>query len=77
MITENESVRLIFGLKVRSLRMQKNLSYQQLSESSKITVSYLHDIENGKKYPKADKILTLAKELGVDYDYLVSLTGDK
>lgn len=77
MITENESVRLIFGLKVRSLRMQKNLSYQQLSESSKITISYLHDIENGKKYPKADKILTLAKELGVDYDYLVSLTGDK
>lgn len=77
MITENESVRLIFGLKLRSLRLQKNLSYQQLSEESKITISYLHDLENGKKYPKADKILTLAKALGVDYDYLVSLSGDK
>ncbi|HVI46380.1 MAG TPA: XRE family transcriptional regulator [Chitinophaga sp.] len=77
MITENESVRLIFGLKVRNLRQQRNLSYQQLSDATKITVSYLHDIENGKKYPKTDKILALAKVLGTDYDYLVSLTGDK
>jgi transcriptional regulator with XRE-family HTH domain/predicted transcriptional regulator len=77
MITENESVKLIFGLKIRSLRQQKGLSYQQLSELTKVAISYLHDIENGKKYPKADKILTLAKALGVDYDYLVSLTGDK
>lgn len=77
MIKENESVRLIFGLKVRSLRQQKNLSYQQLSDATKITISYLHDIENGKKYPKTDKILALGKVLGVDYDYLVSLTGDK
>lgn len=77
MITENESVKLIFGLKIRSLRQQKGLSYQQLSELTKLALSYLHDIENGKKYPKADKILLLAKALGVDYDYLVSLTGDK
>ncbi len=77
MITENESVKLIFGLKIRSLRQQKGLSYQQLSELTKLAISYLHDIENGKKYPKADKILILAKALGVDYDYLVSLTGDK
>ncbi len=77
MITENESVKLIFGLKIRSLRQQKGLSYQQLSELTRLAVSYLHDIENGKKYPKAGKILTLAKALGVDYDYLVSLTGDK
>ncbi|PSK90735.1 helix-turn-helix transcriptional regulator [Taibaiella chishuiensis] len=77
MITENESVKLIFGLKIRSLRQQKSLSYQQLSEQTRLAVSYLHDIENGKKYPKADKILILAKALGVDYDYLVSLTGDK
>ncbi|WP_158267102.1 XRE family transcriptional regulator [Chitinophaga niastensis] len=77
MITENESVRLILGLKLRNLRQQRNLSYQQLSDATKITVSYLHDIENGKKYPKTDKILALGKVLGTDYDYLVSLTGDK
>ncbi len=77
MFTENESVRLIFGLKIRALRQQKNLSYQQLADQTGVSLSYLHDIETGKKYPKADKILALAKALGVDYDYLVSLHASK
>lgn len=77
MISENDSVKLIFGLKLRSLRQQKGLSYQQLSEATKLAISYLHDIENGRKYPKADKIMALTKALGVEYDYLVSLNGGK
>lgn len=77
MISESESVRLVFGLKLKTLRLQKGLSYQQLSESTGLALSYLHDIENGKKYPKADKILALAKALSVDYDYLVSLRSSK
>ncbi len=77
MITDNDIVKLVFGLKIRSLRQEKNLSYQQLSESTGLALSYLHDIENGKKYPKADKILSLAKSLEVDYDYLVSLNAGK
>src|SRR5437867_3877403 len=77
MISDNDSVRLIFGLKVKSLRQERGLSYQQLAEHSGLSLSYLHDIETGKKYPKADKILTLAKSLGVDYDYLVSLHASK
>jgi transcriptional regulator with XRE-family HTH domain/Zn-dependent peptidase ImmA (M78 family) len=77
MISESESVRLVFGLKLKTLRLQKGLSYQQLAESTGLSLSYLHDIETGKKYPKADKILALAKALSVDYDYLVSLRSSK
>ncbi len=77
MIQQNNNINLIFGLKIRTLRQRKGINYQQLSDMTKIAVSYLHDIENGKKYPKADKILMLAKTLEVDYDYLVSLSGDK
>ena len=77
MFTENESVRLILGLKVKSLRQQKNLSYHQLADITGLSLSYLHDIETGKKYPKADKILALSKAFGVDYDYLVSLRSSK
>lgn len=77
MVTDNESIRLIFGLKLKSLRQQRGFNYQHLSEITGIAVSYLHSIENGKKYPKADKIILLAKALGVDYDYLVSLTANK
>jgi len=77
MFTENESVRLILGLKVRTLRQQKNLSYHQLADATGLSLSYLHDIETGKKYPKADKILALSKAFGVEYDYLVSLRSSK
>src|SRR6185503_12669060 len=77
MLTDNDSVRLIFGLKVKALRQEKALSYQQLAEKTGMSLSYLHDIETGKKFPKADKILALAKALGVDYDYLVSLRASK
>ena len=77
MITDNNHIRLIFGLKLKVLRQQHGINYQQLSDTTGIAVSYLHDIENGKKYPKADKIIALAKALKVDYDYLVSLNADK
>ena len=74
---ELDTVKLIFGLKVHYLRQQKGLSYQQLSESTGLAISYLHNIEKGKKYPKADKIITLARALNTDYNYLVSLDADK
>ena len=77
MISENDSVRLIFGLKVKSLRQAKGLSYQQLADKAGLSLSYVHDIETGKKFPKAAKIIALAKTLGVDYDYLVSLRASK
>ena len=77
MMTDNDSVRLIFGLKVKALRQEKGLSYQQLAGKTSMSLSYVHDIETGKKFPKADKILALAKALGVDYDYLVSLRASK
>ena len=77
MITDNSAIRLIFGLKLKTLRQQLGMNYQQLSEATGMAVSYLHDIENGKKYPKADKIILLSKTLKVDYDYLVSLTAKK
>ncbi len=77
MMTDNDSVRLIFGLKVKALRQEKGYSYQQLAEKTGMSLSYVHDIETGKKFPKADKILALAKVLGADYDYLVSLRASK
>ncbi len=77
MITDNESIKLIFGLKLKTLRQQQGLNFQQLAKATDIAVSYLHDIESGKKFPKADKIIAIAKALKVDYDYMVSLTATK
>ena len=70
---ENFSLKHILGLKVNDLRRKHNLSFQELSEKSGLSISYLSEIEKGKKSPKGDKILSLANALHVSYDELVSL----
>lgn len=77
MISENDIVKLILGFKIKYLRLKQKVSYQELSEVSGLSVSYLNDIEKGKKYPKPDKISALAKAFNIDYDELVSTRTDK
>jgi len=77
MIDDKELIKLIFGLKIKYLRNQKALSYKELSDATGIGLSYIHEIEKGKKYPKADKIMKLGEALGVDYDALVSLKSNR
>ena len=77
MIKEQDKIKLIFGFKVKYMRQQKNLSYQQLSDITGLSSSYIHEIEKGKKYPKAEKTMALAKAFGVDYDYMVSINASK
>lgn len=74
---KNEHIRLIFGLKIRQARQEVGLSLQELSGSTGISISYLNEIEKGKKYPKTDKINALATALNQEYDQLVSLKLDK
>lgn len=66
-------IKLIFGLKLKQLRQDQKLSLSDLAGKSSLSVSYLNEIESGKKYPKADKIAVLAEALNVPYDKLVSL----
>jgi len=77
MISDNEVVKLILGFKIKHLRSRKGISYQVLSQQTGLSVSYLNDIEKGKKYPKPDKIQALANAFGMDYDDLVSTKADK
>ncbi len=77
MSIENFSLKHILGLKVNDLRNQNNLSFQELSEISGLSISYLSEIEKGKKYPKGDKLMSLAKALNVTYDQLVSMKVSK
>ena len=56
---EEEYIRLIFGLKLKQIRTEKNLSLFGLAKITGLSKSYLNEIEKGKKYPKRDKILVL------------------
>ena len=77
MAISQENVKLIFGLKVRQLRLEKGLSFAQLSKQTGLSASYLNEIEKGKKYPKIEKINILSEALEVSFDDLVSLQLSK
>ncbi len=68
-----ENLRFIMGFKLKQFRIEKGLSLSELAEKTSLSVSYLSEIEKGKKYPKPEKILQLAQALEVPFDDLVSL----
>lgn len=68
----NQNSKIIFGLKVKQLRQKKGLPFKELSEKTGMSVSYLNEIEKGKKFPKPDKVQILAEVLETSYEELIS-----
>lgn len=69
----SQNLRFILGLKLSQLRRKQGLSLKELAGKAGLAISYLNEIEKGKKYPKPEKILALARALGTSFDSLVSL----
>jgi XRE family transcriptional regulator, fatty acid utilization regulator len=74
---KSQNNKIIFGLKVRQLRTAQNASFALLAEQTGMSVSYLNEIEKGKKYPKDDKIKLLAKALNTTPESLINQTLPK
>jgi XRE family transcriptional regulator, fatty acid utilization regulator len=74
---KSQNNKIIFGLKVRQLRNAQNASFALLAEQTGMSVSYLNEIEKGKKYPKDDKIKLLAKALNTTTESLINQTLPK
>lgn len=72
MIAKAQNKKIILGLKIRQLRQEKDISFSDLKAKTGMSLSYLNEIERGKKYPKADKIALLAEALGETPEDLVS-----
>src|SRR5882757_8110215 len=70
---KGQNLKFILGLKLSQLRREKKYPLKRLASLSGLSVSYLNEIEKGKKYPKPEKIFALAEALGVKYEDLVSL----
>jgi hypothetical protein len=68
-----ERLKWILGAKLKHLRLERGLTLKELAEVSGLSISYLSEIEKGKKYPKPDKLLDLAAALELPFDELVSL----
>lgn len=77
MIADSDYIRVVFGLKLKQQRQKKSWSLQDLANKTGLSKSYLNEIENGKKYPKHDKIVQLSNALMCTFDDLVSSKLDK
>ncbi len=67
-----DDLRFILGLKARRLRHESGLGLKEIAGRAGLSVSYLSEIEKGKKHPKPGKLLRLAEALGTTYEELVS-----
>ncbi|HCR75624.1 MAG TPA: DNA-binding protein [Chryseobacterium sp.] len=77
MNSDSDFIKTVFGLKLKQQRQKKNWSLQDLAVKTGLSKSYLNEIENGKKYPKHDKIIQLSEALNCTFDDLVSTKLDK
>lgn len=69
--------KILFGLKVKHLRQQQQLNFADFAKQTGMSVSYLNEIEKGKKHPKPDKLKLIAEALGVSEEELLHPESDK
>ena len=56
----------IVGANVRKLRLERELTQEQLAHDAEIDVTYLRGIEAGRRNPSVSVLARLAKSLGAD-----------
>ena len=57
---------------IRSLRQKRNMTLQELAKKADISVSYLSEIELGKKQPSLETINKLSQALNISREGLIS-----
>ncbi len=70
-----ETIAEIFGKRVRSLRKQRSLSQEKLSELCDLHPTYIGQIERGEKNASLETIMSLCKGLDVPPSLLFENIG--
>lgn len=71
-MAKTQQQRIVLGLKVRQFRQERDWNFEELSKRTGISVSYLNEIEKGKKYPQPENLQKLADALGITSEFLAS-----
>ena len=67
---------MTFGEYIRSAREEKGISQKSLAKLLCISPAYMNDIEQSRRYPSSESILTaLSDALDIDIDYIYYLSG--
>lgn len=64
------------GIKIKQLRTDKGLTLKQLAEVTNLSISFISDIENGRRNPSLDNLNILASALGTYSEALISDSKD-
>lgn len=59
------------GLKIKEVRLRKNLSQENLAEKCDLSSAYISYVEQGKKKLSLKSIISIANSLGVTVDLLL------
>ena len=55
----------IFGSRVKELRLEKNLTQQELAEKINLSTNFIGMVERGERNTSVDKIFKLAKAFNI------------
>jgi transcriptional regulator with XRE-family HTH domain len=69
-MTSDEKILIVFGERVRKLRMILNISQEELAFRSSLHRNYISDLERGKRNVSLIAISKIAKGLNVSVDTL-------
>ena len=65
------------GEKLRSLRIEKNLTQKQVADRIGLAISAVSSYESGSRYPTYDTLIKLARMFHVSTDYLLGLADKR
>ena len=61
------------GLKIKSLRMERNLTQKQLADMAGVAANTIYSYESGNRYPSYGVLISFARIFHVSTDYLLGL----
>lgn len=64
------------GKKIRQIRLEHDLSQEELSEKIEISPRHMCTIENGKSFPSIETFVKIAKALDIDINKFFNLSVD-
>ena len=65
------------GEKLRSLRIEKNLTQKQVADRFGLAISSVLSYDSGSRYPTYDTLIKLARMFHVSTDYLLGIADKR
>lgn len=74
-LSVKEVIQLVnMGEKLKSLRLEKNLTQKQVADRIGLAISAVSSYESGSRYPSYEVLIQLARMFHVTTDYLLGIT---